>query len=211
MCEVVNEPWEHDGKTYDGDYAGQQQVFTDQQILSSIGMANLFQGMADETDQFQASLKVGDIIHYDNGFNQFVRCEIALKDGKTYAQPIALVGEWHSHDLPRRYEDGTVYNGYHADQILNPDKERSGTKEHWFPNASSTYESPSYHRKAKSIDPRNLDPIDLTLAEMDEGEAELARVWQIVKSVKAALESAAFTTPQGKLTEAKRILDDEVW
>lgn len=212
LCECVNEPIEIHGTMHEGEHAGTQKSFLDREILGSIGMDAMFKGVSDDTDDFYAKLNDGDIIHYCNGFGEFVRCEIAHNSkGEQYAKPIALVGNWKSSDLPTRYENGTVYNGYHAESILNPDGDKSKSDKAWKPNVSMVFEAPMYSRgnRDKNIDPRKLDPIDLTLPDMTPEEAETARLWQLVEKIKGLLDDGDVDNPTDRLNGAWAILNRE--
>lgn len=210
LCEVVNEPWTHDGKTYDGEHAGTQKAFLSQEILASVGMAAMFQRHDDASKSFKDSLQVGDVVHYRNSGNSFVRCEVAINDkGEKYAKPVALVGDWFKHDLPRRMADGTVYLPYHPKSILEPDAEGGKADKAWFPNASCTVESPEYSDRNR-IDPRNLEPIDLSVPEMSEQEAEDARCVRLIAKVREATDQRD-KAPQFVLDEIFALVENQAW
>jgi hypothetical protein len=181
LCQVVNEPYEIDGKTYAGEYAGHQSSFLSREILSSVNLADLFQGYADEHDRFYASLSEGEIVHYHNGFGQWVRCEAVkltkkqklhfdeLPAGSMALRPIALLGGirergrrstgWFDYEIGRRHPDGTISWGHY------PKKIQAG--EPFTPNASNLYEASESLRKKG--DPRRMKPIDLEKAVYDPG------------------------------------------
>lgn len=199
VCEIVNEPIEIDGKMLDSDFAGTQKVFLDSEIQGSIGMSALFDGLHNEHDAYYRSLRPGQIIHYDNGFNQYVRCEVVVHEGEHQLKPIALVGNWQSHDLPRRQPNGEIVMGYHPQMIQ--------TGEVMKPNASNLYE----HRvtlpknrqpigRQKALDPRRLQPIDLSVPPMTAEETETARLWNLISTVVAVL-SQSDTDPKARLRE----------
>jgi hypothetical protein len=170
LCEIVNEPIEIDGKVYDGDYTGTQKAFLTREIQGSIGMAKLFKGYEDEGDAFYASLFPGQIVHYDNGFNAYVRCEVTHDHE---LKPVALVGEWRDFDLPRRMADGSVYLGYYVEHI------KEGKTFH--PNASNIYEFRMQKNSGgwtneKHIDPRNLAPLSLEVPKLNPAEARKAKL-----------------------------------
>lgn len=75
------------------------------------------EAMFEAHEDFYANLPVGTIVHYDNGFAQFVRCvRVAGPKGKRL-QPLALVGNWQDYDLPRREVDGSINDRYHVRMI----------------------------------------------------------------------------------------------
>ena len=160
LCEVVDEPIEIDGKVYESDFAGAQQSFLSREILAANAYEDMFKDMRSDHDRFYASLDEGDIVHYNNGFKNFVRCEIVFDadEQKNKLKPIALVGEWRDYDLPKRQANGEVYNGYHVQQIID-----GSTFE---PNAGCIFEAGTNH----SDDPRSLPPIDLSVPAMTDDE-----------------------------------------
>jgi len=113
--------------------------------------------MRDEHGDFYANLKENQIVHYHNGFCQFIRCRVVIKDDETELMPIAMVGDWEEYDLPR-WQNGEVYYGIHAEKIV--------MGETMTPNYSHIYEAPGF-RDRHNVDPNKLQPIDLTPAPPD--------------------------------------------
>jgi hypothetical protein len=120
-CVIVNEPVEIHGKTYDGDYAGVVQGFTTDQIERTKTLKQAFERGMDDHERFYSTLPVGAIVHYDNGFAQFIRCERVEGPKGKRLRPLALIGNWNDHDLPRRRPDGSVQLGFQAEKIANGD------------------------------------------------------------------------------------------
>lgn len=80
-----------------------------------------WEAMFDAHEDYFANLPVGTIVHYDNGFAQFVRCvRVEGPKGKRL-RPIGMIGNWHFFDLPQRRPDGTVTLGYQAEKIAEGD------------------------------------------------------------------------------------------
>lgn len=181
LCEIVDEPLEINGKTYPSDYGGTQKSFLAREILGSIRWDATIEELYNHSDRFFDNLRLGAVCHYDNGFEQFVRCEVIEgidpKDNrkKKLLQPFALVGKWQSHDLPRRNSDGTAYYPYHAEKIIN----HTGA---WRPNYSCVFESPAYHKKGKLV-PKDLQAIDLTLPNLTPNESKAADLVRLLNSV----------------------------
>ena len=157
-------------------------------VESEKAMAKLFG--KDDHDSYYASLKVGDIVHYDDGFNKFTRCEVrdgeySVYGGKTltgkYLKPIALVGEQRSSDLPSRMDDGSIYDP--TEMKFN----RGMT-----PHFGNIYESPRYAKQGKSIDPRGLKPVDLSVPPMTKEEAVKAAYHRTVDFALKILNGGAF-------------------
>jgi len=137
---VVNEPVEIGGRMYDSDYAGTERAFLAKDIEHVLRVTAAFEAMRHEGDDFYASLKAGETVHYHNGFGEYVRCiVVAGEDGKHALREAALVGEWSAYNLKP--------DSYHAKKIA------SG--EPFKPSASNIYE----HCKAGPFDPRGMAPV----------------------------------------------------
>ena len=134
-----------------------------------------FEKQGDENEAFYASLKPGQVVHYHNGFGQYIRCTVVREGGKTALKETALVGAWREYDLPKRELDGSVRLGHHADGIAEG---RTIT-----PHMSCIWESGKDRRFPD--DPATLEPIDLSVPEMSPEEAERARLWRKVARVRA--------------------------
>lgn len=107
------------------------------------------------SNRFFDSLKIGQIVHYNNGFNDFVRCEI---DKEKNLVPIALVGEWDKTRLPH-YLNGKIHYPFHADMIR--------IKNPFRPFYTTIFECPFFVTKEHTIDPRKLEPLSLEVPEPD--------------------------------------------
>ena len=159
-CEVVEGP----------DWVGTVKTFSSEEIRSSLGMAAAWKQSRDESEQFYQNLTPGSIVHYNNGFNSFVRCRVS---DNHELLPFALVGDWREFDLPQRQLDGTVYLGYHAERIVaaSPFK----------PHASNVYE---HRHDARSIDPRNLPAINLDVPPMTAEQEEMAKKYKTLDAIR---------------------------
>lgn len=173
-CEVQNEKTEINGKWYDSDWVGTQKIFTPEEIRSTIGLSDLFKKLDKEHTSIYDNLIPGQIIHYNNGHGCWVRCETVVENGKNVLKPIALLGEWQSHELPSRRLDGSIYNSYYVNMILNG--------ETFAPNASHLFEAKSEF-ESKYIDPSTLDPISLEVPEMEENESLKASLWKKINEI----------------------------
>ena len=173
LCEVVDEPIEIDGKVYESDFAGAQQSFLSREILAANAYEDMFKDMRNDHDRFYASLDEGDIVHYNNGFKNFVRCEVVFDadEQKNKLKPIALVGEWRDYDLPKRQANGEIYYGYNAQQIID-----GSTFE---PNAGCIFEAGELAVQ-RMLDPRSLPPIALSVPAMTEEEEQEAVRCQLI-------------------------------
>jgi hypothetical protein len=188
------------------DWNGVVKVFTDAEVKYSVGMGQTFKKIMSDHDKFYSGLTLGSIVHYNNGFEQYVRCEVVMgntrhddtKSPHKVLKPIALVGDW-THDLPKRHVDGVVYYGHHVNQIR--------TGECMTPNFTNIYEAKPVGQRGK--DPRNMPAIDLSVPEMTTEEAATAKLWQAVKAAKDALEAQESEFKQdakARLTEALEII-----
>ena len=112
-----------------------------------IGMDDLWEESGDEHEAFYEGLTIGDIVHYHDGFSQFIRCEVVASTeeksvcGKVL-KPIGLVGEWFKHQPLSR-------GCYHVKQVLEGKA--------FTPHASNVYESPGY--RSANGDPTKLESI----------------------------------------------------
>jgi len=149
-------------------YAGVARRYSASEIKNRIAHEELWSGIASQRDDFWANRTVGEVLHYCNGHNDFVRGVIVLIDGQFKLKPTALVGNWSAHDLPSRRPNGDIYYPYHADKVVN-----GGDDAAWQCSDGCVYESPTRSSSyANGLDPRTLHPIDLTVPGMTADEQE---------------------------------------
>lgn len=153
----------------DQDYSGTIRLFSTKEIKSSLDWSAGLNKMMDESERFFRGLAVGSTVHYHNGFGSYLRCEVT-SDHKLL--PVALVGEWKSHELPSRNRDGSIYLGYHTEQIVN--------KKTFQPHASNVWE---FNNKVHTVDPRNLPSVPWNVPEMTPEQAKLAGLWSKVETI----------------------------
>lgn len=134
--------------------------------------------MATQEADWWAQQLVGTVVHYYNGFNQYVRGAIIVHEGEKKMMPIAMVGDWREHDLPRRQPDGSIDYGYHAGQIANQTPMR--------PNASNMYECPDHGKRGD--DPRKMRPVLFAVPEMTEAQQKLAILTKKIEAIRAMLD-----------------------
>jgi hypothetical protein len=153
----------------DEDWAGTTKTFSSEEITASINMANYWKKSGNDSNRFFSSLEPGSIVHYDNGFQNYVRCQVT----NTYdLLPIALVGDWKPYDLPSRGADGSIHLGYHAGNI------KAGKT--FKPHASNLYE---FRDKPTDKDPRQWVPVCLELPPASDEELELAIKYRKLKRI----------------------------
>jgi len=196
-CEVQNERVEIGGRWYDSDWVGTQKIFSPEEIQATIGLSELFEKLDERHRFFYDNLTPGQIVHYNNGFNDWVRCEVVVEDGENKLKRIALVGEWRSHDLPRRTQDGSIYNGYYGNKIING--------ETFTPNSSHLFEAGCQPRNG--IDPSTLDPVSLEVPEMDDSEAMTASLWKRINEIQNLCGDNQ-RDPQDIINEIRVLLED---
>lgn len=191
----------------DDEWEGAKKVFGAEEIRSAITQALAWDNLANSSGDWFSKLNIGDTYHYHNGFGSFVRCVVVYGeddlDGKTkkLLQPIALVGDWKSYDLPRRQPDGSIHYPYHAKHVI----EQSDA---WRPSAGCIYEHPDYARSYSliQIDPRGLEPISLTLPSMTVVEQELAILVNLRDNAVRVLSDHNLSTAE----DYKRVFDDVI-
>lgn len=171
------------------DYAGTQGAFTTEQIEGAIRMSNLWKKSSNESDTFFKGLQPGSVVHYHNGFNQYVRCQV-MPDKQL--MPIALVGNWREFDLPKRQRNGEIDYGYHAKTII----------EHktFQPHASNIWE---FNRKGSS--PALLSAICLEVPPMTVKQGTEATKWKRLDAIRSYLNQDV--QPDEAFTVLKRMLE----
>jgi hypothetical protein len=153
-------------------------------VRAKVNFSRMWSNLGDENDRWWAARKVGEIVHYDNGFKKYVRGEIVTDtDGKHKMRPIALVnaadpnnprsGGWRKHDLPQWTAWGDITEPHHVEMIIKG--------ELFAPNESCMYESRLADGKVKpgEVDPRKLPALSLTVTPPTPEEAESHRLCRI--------------------------------
>lgn len=173
-------------------------------VRSQIMRDRVFAKMRDTNADFYASLKVGQTVHYDNGFGSYVRCEVVRGESvhskgveQNVLKPVALVGDWRPYDLPRRMPDGSVNYGYQVEKI------RKG--ETMTPHESTIWESPRCARRG--ADPTGMQPISLEVPGMSGDEEQKAALWRKVARLRAIVNDHREQDPQAILDALKSSLE----
>jgi hypothetical protein len=157
ICEAVNESYEANGLTYDSDFAGERRTFGREDIEAAIRWKEFNDAAWKAHEDFYDSLPLGQIVHYHDGFNQYVRCEVvtadnprkdidhpSVADGEKCLKEIALVGNWAFYD---RGADAYHMRGVRQGRLFKP-------------NSSCVWESPEFSRRGGILtDPTGLEPI----------------------------------------------------
>ena len=90
----------------DLDYNGIVRYYDSEQIRARVDHATLFDRLDGQRAGFWATRTEGEVLHYHNSRNAFVRGVVVRVDGELKLKPTALVGDWSSHDLPKRRPNG---------------------------------------------------------------------------------------------------------
>jgi hypothetical protein len=155
------------------DYAGTQKCYSSEEINGALQMADFWENTANESVGFYANLREGTIVHYKNGFGQFVRCRVTKTKELL---PFELVGNWREFDLPKRQADGSVYLGYHAEKIQQ--------KKTFRPHASNIWE----FNHGNQPDPTTLPAINLDVPAMTPVHEQMAFKIQHLKAMRKILD-----------------------
>lgn len=180
LCRVVNEPVEYDGKTYEGDWAGHEDVFMNSAIETSVNHQKIIKEMESDHDKFYASLVPGQIVHYHGGFGDYERCKVVKEGGTNKLVPIALIGN--RHKLPQRMADGSIYYPYAVKKIME--------QAMYTPNYGNIFEhDPKSFLSRGYKDPRKMEPVSLEVPEMTEEEEKQAKLHRVAQQAVAILSS----------------------
>ena len=162
------------------DWAGARKVFGTEEIERSLAFDRAFSRMVSSADKWWSERKLGEVLHYHNGFGEYVRGVVINSNGINKLLPTAMVGNWPSRDLPRRNEDGSVTYGYHVKKVRFPDGNSA-----WQPNTGCIWEHESFVGNPRfNTDPTTMPEIDLSDPPMFIGEAAVkARLLQMGKEI----------------------------
>jgi hypothetical protein len=172
LAEIIKEPTEGFA-----DWVGTQKVFGVEEIQSSIDTDKFYKEHANEHSKFYTSLKSGQIVHYNNGFEQYVRCIVVFIKNHTELKPIGLIGKWHTLNLPSRNADGQIYLPYYPKKIAEGDT--------FTPNTSAIVESPMYAGKKENV--ATMPLIDLTVPPMTKEQKNISYALDYRKQIQEKL------------------------
>lgn len=228
LCEVVDEPVVIDGKTYRGDYAGQQDVFLESKIRQSLGMSRLFNNLGDERRAAAEALCPGDIVYIRKSADCYIKCEVvpidslpegvdvpANNQGDTTLKAIALVGAWRSECFfaphgERQYVDYFVGRFFESIRAAEA-KDRVVL----YPNTSPTTEIPA---AVRPLTPE-LDALPEVISEpvpMSAAQQVSATAYQQTQQLKQCLDASLLKIREegysGKGVNEPRVSDNvESW
>lgn len=200
-CECIEEGYEH------------IKPFNEKVIIAYVNRRIGLELMMSDHDLFYANLKPGQIVHYCNGHDQFVRCEVVFgeinnrggneKPGfhGNVLKPIGFIGNYQSYDLPHRLPNG---------EICYP----SATKmdhERWQPNCSFIWENPECSYRKSSYNKASFNPsksklIDLSVPPMTMEQQEQAKLWKAIEGSIVVLNDKSEQNPIKRLEKAMEII-----
>lgn len=151
----------------DLDYTGASKVFSTQEIQSSRNLTAAIDNMMSEHDTFWSTRTIGEVLHYHNGFGQFVRGEVVVGYGEKVLLPTALVGNWREYDLARYENDGSPIVPYYCRKIME--------REPFQPNYTNIYEADNTLSE-READPRSMTPLNATLPAQSPVQALAERI-----------------------------------
>ena len=169
-CRVIDE----------GDNWGQIKPFDADDILAAIGHRRITNELIHHTDAYYESLKVGQVLHYENFGDCWVRCEVVKVDNGQALQPIALVGFWPQHELANRSLDGSIYKGHYVQKIEKQEPftpHESNIYETKFPNGDPRW-------ALQGSGPQDLQPLSWELPELTPAEQVRAGQWQRINEIR---------------------------
>lgn len=169
----------------DCDYGYIEKLMSASQLKAIIEYDTQMKQLENKEDAWLVALPIGSIVHYHDGFGQYVRCEVITlpKNSKVFKgwendgwhkagkalKAIALVGNYRERDLPRilNHEVNIPYN---AKRVLENDI--------FTCHVSNLYE---YSSSKNDADPTNMTPIKIILPTLS---AEDLRIGEIKKAAK---------------------------
>ena len=180
------------------DFMGTQKGFLLIDVARALKAGEFWAQSDKRNGDFYSTLRLGQTIHYNNGFKDWVRCVVVRgEDGKMVLKPIALLGEWRQFDLWTRMRDGSVMYGYQVQKI------REGKT--FTPHESCIYEAGCTSKG----DPTKLTPLALEPPPMTVTEAIAAGKWRTVGRIRDAVEAASkLDNPDEALLAMQRVLSE---
>jgi hypothetical protein len=120
-----------------------QKAYTVEDVGTSMKLDDFWEQHRRVHDSFWDNVQVGAMIHYHNGFGEWVRGTVIERDGKKLLDPTAMVGDWTHH-----WE-------YHWAKLVRGDGA-------WQPSVSNIYESGQWSRGDTHGDPTTMEPLDFS-------------------------------------------------
>lgn len=162
----------HVWKCLSCDWTGISKLFVAQDILDAVKREK---GTC--KTNFYEEVQVGQIVHYHVGFGEYVRCEVVMTEHGKKLKPIALLGNWHKCNLPKRTKTGQIDYGYYAKLIMK------SSDAYICPYETNIYEA----NPSTNLNPNDMEPISLEVPPMTQEEAEACELWDTVEKAQKAL------------------------
>ncbi|MEG4416971.1 hypothetical protein Q5692_40320, partial [Microcoleus sp. C2C3] len=164
------------------DYAGTRKVFGTEEISSALARDRRHANVYKSTANFWSIREIGETLHYHDGFQRYVRGRVTEgvnRQGEVgkLLLPLALVGNWAEHDLPRWYPNGTYRHGNSMVQYI-------AEANSWQPNETCIYEYMLSRGTARGADPRTMNAIDLSRPKPTPEQFEAAQLLALVDKVR---------------------------
>lgn len=128
----------------DPDWGVVEKAYTVRQAEGLIGWSRDEDARTRKHADFWKDLVADQVIHYHNGFGEWVRGVVVVVNGERRLQPTALVGKWNDGTWP--YYWAMIKRGNGA----------------WQPNVGNVYESGEWGRGDSHGDPRTMESLDFT-------------------------------------------------
>lgn len=189
--------WEAKVAEDDSDFGGVTQAFLTPLIQHHLSVASSFKRSRKRHEEAYAHMNVGQIVHYHDGFGQFIRCKVVDVDGEKKLKPIHMVGAWDNLDLPRREPSGEVHYPYNARSVIDGAVFK--------PHSGNIWEFSKDLQKTQR-DPRKMDAIDLSVPDQSEEEKSAAVLYAAVRQAREALESVDDLGPRKALQQAQTLI-----
>jgi len=191
----------------DMDYGGMTRLFTKGQALEGLRYEAALKDITAKQNYFWESREDGEIVHYHNGFGQFVRGEIATdENGEKTMKPIALVGNWR--ELSGRRENGEVWYDSYAKRIIDGS--------FFKPNSSNMWENMSDEEKSSSKydfirdaggDLESVEAKDISVPDITPEQEHEARIVKKSNELYQAAASSS-TSVAERIANVRRIADE---
>ncbi len=200
---AVNEPIELEGGSIiDSDFAGEERVFTPEQVLRSAGLEAFFARAQQQERAALAALTAGVTVHLRKGRDQWMRGTLVDVDGLLRLRPEALIGVgWRDYELTGTIaNDASIVYRYDAKQIISGEP---------IPfRADAIWESEAFRREGADEDPAQLPARPIVTPQITDEHRQLAALDALLDEARSAAfgADARSLSPQARLRAAQAVL-----
>lgn len=195
--QVIAEPPEIDGTIPPTDYLGHRDTTSVRKIEQILAADERSAKAIDRDTRWWKNQQDGTVLHYHDGFNQFVRGVVTRRNGTPELLPTALVGDWPAHQVVYRDWSGKVQYGHHVRRIRD--------KQPWAPHPTTIFEHQPWAVDTPT-GPAYMEPISFDIADPTPEEEEAYRLNQIIQEATNTLNQVGVPSAD-KITAAREILD----